>query len=385
MIWSEKHKPKNYKDIIGQDEALRKLRYSIINKKPIIVSGNTGTGKTSAVYAIAKESGYEVLEINASDLRNKEEINNIVGNALNQKSLFHKGKIILVDEVDGLSGMKDRGGAAALSLLLKDNKFPVVMTTNNAYSDKLKSIRKKCELIEFKDLNHFDILKVLRKILALEKINYDNEVLTNIALNSGGDLRGAINDLQVLSSGKDMLDKIEGVSDREKKKIIFEILKNVFKSQDILNVLGCLRETDVNMDEFFLWLDENLPKEYSGEELTEAYEKLSRADVFNGRIRNQKWRLLVYRDNLITCGVNSCRKNENNKFVGYKRSGRLLKIWLNNMKSKYKKGIIEKLSSKVHVSKKKFEKEVLPYLKVIARNSEDDFGLEKEEGEWLKR
>jgi len=201
-------------------------------------------------------------------------------------------------------------------------------------------------------------------------------------MNSGGDLRGAINDLQVFSSGKKMLDKLEGVSNREKKKVIFEILKKVFRSQNALDVLGCLRETDVNIDEFFLWLDENLPKEYFGDDLIEAYEKLSRSDVFNGRIKNQRWRLLLYRDNLMTCGVSASKKSVSNRFVGYKRSGRLLKIWLNNMKSKHKKNIIEKMSS--HISKRKFEQEVLPYMKVICRNNGNDFGLEREEVDWLK-
>ncbi len=381
MSWVEKHKPKSFNDIVGQ-ENLGKLRYSIVNKEAIILSGGTGTGKTSAVYAIANDIGHEVVEVNASDIRNKEGINSVIGNAMKQQSLFSKGKIILVDEIDGLSGMKDRGGVQALSALLSDSKFPIVMTTNDAWSDKLRSIRKKCSLIEFKELKEFDIVKVLQKILSIEEINYDSQILKEIAMNSGGDLRGAINDLQVLSAGSKMLDKIEGVSLREKKKIIFEVLEKVFRSQSILNVLGCLRETDVNLDEFFLWLDENLPKEFFGNDLVSAYEKLSRSDVFNGRIRKQRWRLLVYRDNLMTCGVNASKSSVSNRFVGYKRSGRLLKIWWANRKNSCKKSIIEKMSC--HVSKKKFSKEVLPYMKIICRNSGNDFGLENEEVEWLK-
>ncbi len=382
MIWNEKYKPKNFKDIVGQED-LGKLRYAIVNNKPVVLSGKTGVGKTSAVYAIASDMGYEVLEVNASMLRNKEEINSIVGSAIKQQSLFSKSKIILIDEIDGLSGMKDRGGVQALSLLLEGSRFPVVMTSNDAYNAKIKSIKKKCEVIEFKDLKENDILKVLQKILNFEKINYDNNILKEIAINSGGDLRGAINDLQVLSAGVEFLDKKEGISERETKKVIFEILKRVFKSESVLDVLGCLRETDVNMDEFFLWLDENLPKEFSGNDLVEAYEKLSRADVFNGRIKMQRWRLLVYRDNLMTCGVNSSKSSVSNKFVGYKRSGRLLKIWINNMKAKHKKNIIEKVRG--HISKKKFENQILPYMKIICRNGGSDFGLGNEEVEWLKR
>ena len=84
----------------------------------------------------------------------------------------------------------------------------------------------------------------------------------------------------------------------------------------------------------------------------------------------------------MTCGVNVSKSSISNKFVGYKRSDRLLKIWISNRKNVYKKSIIEKLGE--HISKKKFNKETLPYLKVMVRNSGDDFGLEKEEVEWLR-
>ncbi|GAF87918.1 unnamed protein product, partial [marine sediment metagenome] len=50
MTWVEKHKPKSFNDVVGQ-ENLGKLRYAIVNKKPVILSGKTGIGKTSAVYA----------------------------------------------------------------------------------------------------------------------------------------------------------------------------------------------------------------------------------------------------------------------------------------------------------------------------------------------
>ena len=80
------------------------------NKKPLLVHGPPGTGKTASVYAIANELGYEVVEANASDFRDKNSINSVVGSALNQVSLFKKGKIILIDELEGFSGNADRGG-----------------------------------------------------------------------------------------------------------------------------------------------------------------------------------------------------------------------------------------------------------------------------------
>ena len=97
-----KYPPKTEKEIIGQDENLKQLKNFIVNfkkskKKSALIYGQSGTGKTSAVYAIANDFGYEVIEVNASDFRNADQINQKVGNAIKQRSLFAKGKIILVD------------------------------------------------------------------------------------------------------------------------------------------------------------------------------------------------------------------------------------------------------------------------------------------------
>ena len=78
-------------------------------KKGVILHGAPGTGKTSLAYAIAFELDAEILELNASDLRNKQKVAEIIGPASRQKSLFKKNKILLIDEVDGISA-RDRGG-----------------------------------------------------------------------------------------------------------------------------------------------------------------------------------------------------------------------------------------------------------------------------------
>src|SRR3989338_8996697 len=115
-----KYIPKTTKEIFGQDDVIDKLKNFIINfsrekKNSVLIYGPSGTGKTCSVYAIANELGHEVVEVNASDMRNAEQINQKVGNAINQQSLFANGKIILVDEVDGLSGHEDRGGVQAIT------------------------------------------------------------------------------------------------------------------------------------------------------------------------------------------------------------------------------------------------------------------------------
>lgn len=383
-MWVEDFRPIRLSEIVGQVRAINELKECVIKRKPAILYGPTGTGKTSSVYALANELNYDVLELNASDLRNKKNIEGIMKNALYQGSLFGKNKIILIDEIDSLSS-KDRGGISAIISAIKECNFPVIFTANDPYEEKIRGLRVKSRLIEYKPIPYSVILKKLNKILEKKEKKHNQDLLMKIAVKSGGDLRGAINDLEVVSISN--LENLDGIGEREKKETIFNILKLIFKGNSIENVLGILMNSDVDLNEFLLWLDENLPKEYRGKDLIEAYEKLSKADVFMGRIRKwQYWRYLVYTDALVTAGITASKDKKDLGFVSYRRSGRLLKRWIMNRKNAIKYEIAEKLGKKMHVSSSKVVKEILPYLNVIARNKKDlDIGLNEEEMGYLRQ
>jgi len=108
-----KYQPKKTNEIIGQDTAIRKLKDFVVNfkkqrKNAALIYGPSGVGKTISVHALANDLDLEILEVNASDVRNADQINSMIGSAVGQMSLFSNSKIILVDEVDRSSGMKDR-------------------------------------------------------------------------------------------------------------------------------------------------------------------------------------------------------------------------------------------------------------------------------------
>ena len=385
--WVDKHKPKTSKEVEGHPSSIEKLKHLIKNKKIALVHGQTGVGKTAAIYAIANELNLETIELNASDLRNSENIDNIIGNALNQTSLFQLGKLILIDEIDGLN-KDDRGGAVALGKLLADARFPIVMTANTPWDSKLSTIRNKSELIDFSTPSYLTVFNVLKKVCRAEKIEFDEESLKTLARRSGGDIRGAINDLQSLvCNNKFSKTDLEKLDDREKKETIFNTLKLIFKSTNASDVLGAFEKTDLDLNECMLWLDENLPKEYFGRDLAEAYDKLSKADVFNGRIKKrQHWRFLVYRSNLMSAGVALSKDVKTNAFVSYKRTNRILKLWQANMKYNKRKEIAKKLSKDLHVSSRKLVKDVMPYIQIMYKKGIDlGFNLEEEEIDWLKQ
>src|SRR3989338_6710205 len=144
--FTDKYRPRTPKDIIGQDAAIQKLRNFIANypkekKRAALLYGSSGVGKTSSVYTIANEAGLEIVEVNASDFRNADQINQKVGNAVRQRSLFSKGKIILVDEVEGIAGMSDRGGLQAIIKIIEETRYPIVLTAMDPFDNKFSSLR----------------------------------------------------------------------------------------------------------------------------------------------------------------------------------------------------------------------------------------------------
>ena len=397
---THKYTAKTPKDIVGQDEVIKKLKNFIINfdkekKNSALIYGPSGTGKTCSVYAISNELGLEIIEVNASDFRNADQINQKVGNAIKQQSLFAKGKIILVDEIDGLSGHEDRGGIQAIIKLIEDSNYPIILTATNPFDNKFSSLRGKSNLIEFKQLDYLSIFKILKKICEHEKIKFEEDVLKALSRMAGGDARAAINDLQNLTQNKNELarESLEELSDRNRTENIMTALNKIFKSTDLKIAASAFENVEEDLSEQLLWIDENLPKEYTKpEELAKAYEMLSKADVFNRRIRRwQHYRFLVYINLLITAGIASAKEEKHKHLVEYKPTGRILKLWWAKQKSMKKKAIAEKIAEKTHTSKKEILKATMPYLPIIFRNKEmgkkiiNELDLDDEEVEWIRK
>ncbi|HLD16016.1 MAG TPA: AAA family ATPase, partial [Candidatus Nanoarchaeia archaeon] len=232
MSFFQKYKPESLKDIQGNQETFFKLRKAVSEKKPVLLYGPPGIGKTISVHVLASELNFELIEVNASDTRNKDSIHSIVGAAASQMSLFSKGKIILIDEIDGLSGKEDRGGVQEVASILSEVKQPVVVIANDPWDSKFSTLRKKCMLLELKSLSSFEILRFLEKISKQENIKINPEELNALAVFSKGDLRAAINDLETLSSIKKEITKqdIDNLGFRERKESILIALKKIFKS-----------------------------------------------------------------------------------------------------------------------------------------------------------
>ena len=117
----------------------------------------------------------------------------------------------------------------------------------------------------------------------------------------------ALNDLQCIAEKNSNINKenLDSLGYRDLQESIFNALMRIFKTTDISTALTSFDNVKEDLDEQFLWLDENIPKEYTKpEDLANAYDALSKANIFNRRItRNQYWRFLVYINAHLTAGV----------------------------------------------------------------------------------
>ena len=393
MPWVEKHRPKCWIDIKGQFQAIEKIKDFIKSfdnalpaKKAVILYGPPGTGKTTLAHVAALETNSEIFELNASDLRNKIKLNEILKPAIEQKSLTKNNKIILVDEVDGISAT-DRGGLIELISLISSSNYPIIITANDIWDRKFSELRQKCDLVKLKELDYQTIKDVMICLLKKEKLFIDNKILTVIAVKARGDLRAAINDLQAASNIKDLSPDL--FDERNKEIDIFNALRSIFKSKPTNELLSIFDSVNMSIDDIILWVEENIPIEYKGEALAKAIDALSKADIFKGRIyKQQYWRFLVYENILLSYAISASKSGQiPGGFTSYKKPTRILKIWMHNQRTQQKKTIAQKYAAYVHVGVKRAMHE-FPIIKQIINSKPGiakELRLDEEELEYLRK
>jgi replication factor C subunit 1 len=215
-MWVDKYKPLSLKNVVGQsgdksnaNKLLKWLREWFVNHsssdekvkaawqglrdpegktfKAALLSGPPGIGKTTVAHLCVKQVGYDYFELNASDTRNKNGLHGMVGDSLNNRTMFRsgdrngeltsklicqfliyvcsyslqfqkpikyliifpfstsKGKhVVIMDEVDGMSGNEDRGGIQELITLIKKSRVPIICICNDRNHQKIRSLAGYC-------------------------------------------------------------------------------------------------------------------------------------------------------------------------------------------------------------------------------------------------
>jgi len=364
----EKYKPKSLEDIVGQKEAVSKILKWYKSWKPgdkaLLLYGTTGIGKTSILEALASQENMDFIELNASDYRSAKQIREYIGGAVAQTSLFKKGKIFVIDEVDALSGRSDRGGPGEIIKMIEETMHPIALTANSPYMSKLKSLRKRCRMVELNEISVEDIERKLMEIIKKEGLSIERDAIREIAKRSEGDLRAAINDLDTLKSKKRItINDVDDLGERERGVDIYEALNKIFKADTVYDARRSLDGVDKQLDDVFWWIETNVTEEYKRpDEIADAFDALSKADIFRQMIRKTgNWRFLAYVVDMMTGGVAVAKKKKYFHYVNYQYPTMIATLGRTKFSRKKRDEKLEELSKKLHCSKRKVITEFLPY------------------------
>jgi len=321
--WTEKYRPSTLAEVRGNNKARDALhdwaRGWEDHREAAIVHGSPGVGKTSAAHALAADMGWETMELNASDQRTADAIERVAGGAAMNRSLGGSGRqLVILDEADNLHRHKDRGGARAMTDLVKRAGQPVVLIANDYY-DMSRGLRNACREIEFRDVSARSIVPVLRDICRKEDVEYDESDLEAIAATNDGDLRGAVKDLQSrVRDGRVRPEGSEGSRDRTTD--IFTFLDAVLKEESAREALQTAYATDETPDDLLLWIEDKAPRVLDAEngELARAYDNIAAADRWLGRVRaTQNYSYWRYATDNIAAGVAAARDRTRGGWTRY--------------------------------------------------------------------
>jgi replication factor C large subunit len=376
LLWVEKYRPKKIEDIIGNEEAkatfIEWLKNKRRSKRAVLLYGPPGVGKTALANAVAKEFGFIIIEMNASDARSEKAINDIAKPAtsfvaLDTFSAESKGNLLFLDEVDGIAGNEDRGGVSAIIKIVEESKVPVIMAANDPDIDKLRPLKKVCLLIRFHHIRIPLIISLLQKICLLEHVKADFEALERIAQNSNGDVRSAVNDLQSLSEEKHPLTLQDTLmlSSRNRDISMDETLRGFFSAKSVAEASSLLSRSGVDYDEFLMSVSDNLPRRYTNlDERAAAYNYVSQADLFRGRVGTENWHLLKYFYNALAEAA-SIAPESYKLFEFISPPIRIITLFWTKGKRTMLDNICGKIGAQCHVSHSKAKQDFVPFIKTI--------------------
>lgn len=398
LPWVEKYRPRSFKEVVNQEEAKYALaswicaRFrapeqfcrtwakskdkQISEAKAVLLAGPPGVGKTTLVHALANEINYELIELNASDVRTSERIKEVIGKGLREGSLFgYAGRLVLFDEVDGLNPKEDLGGLDSIVDLIEAARVPIVMTANNPWDQRLRPLRDISLVVNLRRLNEEDVVEVLRRICNAERIKCEEDALRALARASEGDLRATINDLQLFAGGKNVLtiDDIKRVGERNPQLSMFEILDRVFRASWFDEARSISFTPSFDWEQFFAWASENVPRVYKDPSVAAAaLDRLSKADIILSRIKKSgEWELMPYMTEMLLAGIALVPgKPRLPRFFKYQFPQRILLLARSRESRKRRELIVQYLSQELHASSSYISSELLHVLSFLAKRDE---------------
>jgi hypothetical protein len=217
MTWVEDYRPTCTEELVGNQDEIREViewaKSFTPGNKACLLYGPPGVGKTSLTHTLANDLNLKTFEINASDERTESTIGDDIRSVATSSGFGSGDRLIIVDEVDNL----DRGGASAIRSALDEATQRVILTCNDYYDGVPNSIQDRSKDIEFSEPGAGEIYQRLGYICNEEGIAFEDVALQKIAKEAEGDVRSAINDLEVA------VEKVRGMSPITKNRVHGEL------------------------------------------------------------------------------------------------------------------------------------------------------------------
>ena len=290
--------------------------------KCVLISGPPGVGKSMTAHLVCKELGFDVVEMNASDNRSKKKMVEFLPDSLSTTSvatlitegIVNNKRVLMLDEIDAITGNEDRGCIAELTKSIKTSRVPIIVLCNNRQDQKIRSLLNHCFDLRFTRPRVEQIKAFMLSICFKEKIQIKPEAMTELIVGCGQDVRQVLNHLSMVRAAGGGVDggrmeawQAKKEAEMGKKTSVkmgpWDVCKKVFSKEDHKTMSFCDKSDlyfyDYNLAGLFVhenYLSSN-PAGADGHKLMECVSKaadsISQGDIVEKEIKSRmNWSLL---------------------------------------------------------------------------------------------
>lgn len=401
-MWSDVYRPTEIQDMVGNEEAriivAKWLLKWVDGSKPLFLIGPPGVGKTTIIKALANQYNYDLIEMNASDTRNKAVLTETILPILRNRSLVAEKTLLFLDEIDGISGRQDAGGIESLLTLIKEPTVPIVMAANTK-DTKLKALAKLCKVVEFDKVHPSLLMLYLDQILELKGIDMQFREKINLIKSAKGDIRSLLNIVQAKISGYDATRDSSSVIDISQVIADFSTSPTLERAKQILmRANGGYSDPrfgqsaeERRKDILYAFFSSIVSSDIESGKMADALSVLSKCDVIIGRVsKDRHWTLLKYIDDILSYGLFSALTGQKVKYNQYSLPWPISAPIIARRLSL--REILVNLAHRTHTSVSVLSATYLPYLlnillsqKVDLRQFVEGLGLDSKAAESLSK